>query len=381
MFKALAMALTIATTVTATAVPIHAEETSRVVPHYTVGENGVTKNGDAYFDGNGDMIKNAFLADGAYTYFLQNDGTAMKDRLTYHPNGVSIIYFDENGHEVFDNFVNVKHSIEGNPVDDLCYFNTFGEMYVDVVTYDKTGTNLYYANACGVVERNGWFTYSNLQGGGTGFANADGTLLKDTYAYDANGNYVYMEGDGSVRNSRTCAKHEHNWKPHYTNCINTEAYDEIVVVPNTEKKTMHVEETQYMMPKESADKVVEFSEKNPTSSPYSNEYLSKVKDFVENQLIAENKAVNITEIAQNATPEERKVYEDYWKAINGAEDATLIRKITEYFKNQGWKYRLTMQEFEYTPAQIEKTIHHAVGAEQVINYYYCDSCGHTSMTK
>ena len=44
-----------------------------------------------------------------------------------------------------------------------------------VVTYDQAGVILYYANPYGVMERNGWFTFSDKQGGGMGYANADGS--------------------------------------------------------------------------------------------------------------------------------------------------------------------------------------------------------------
>lgn len=140
-----------------------------------------------------------FKCDGTYTYYFQADGTAMKDRLTYHPDGVHIIYFDGEGHEVFSDFANVKKSIAGDPVDDLCFFNVYGYMYVDVLTYDKAGVNLYYANPYGVMECNGWFQFSEEWGGGIGYANADGTLMCNTYTYDQNGNYVYIEGNGTVR--------------------------------------------------------------------------------------------------------------------------------------------------------------------------------------
>ena len=69
-----------------------------------------------------EAITNEFVCDGTYTYFLQADGTAMKDRLTYHPDGVHVIYFDQYGHEVFSDFAHVKKSIAGEPVDDYCFF-------------------------------------------------------------------------------------------------------------------------------------------------------------------------------------------------------------------------------------------------------------------
>lgn len=146
-------------------------------------------------DGNGNLVINDFKCDGTYTYYFQLDGTAMRNRLTYHPDGIHIIYFNEYGHEVFDNFAYVKQSIAGTPVDDMCYFNTFGYMYVDVLTYDITGTYLYYANPYGVMERSGWFRFSD---GGIGYANADGTLMVSQFTYDQWGRTVYVQGDGHL---------------------------------------------------------------------------------------------------------------------------------------------------------------------------------------
>ena len=183
-----------------------AEETNvsegRVAKRYEAKDGTWDEGAGTLTLSNGELAKDCFFCDGTYTYYLQSDGTPMKNRLTYHPDGEHVIYFDEKGHEVFSNFTNVKQSIAGEPVDDLCFFDVYGYMYVDFVTYDQAGVNLYYANPYGVMERNGWFTFSDKQGGGMGYANADGTLMKDTWTYDANGNYVYMEGDGSVRGSR-----------------------------------------------------------------------------------------------------------------------------------------------------------------------------------
>ena len=146
------------------------------------------------------MVKNTFLCDGKYTYFFQADGSAMRDCLTYHPDGIHVIYFDENGHETFNNFIHVKKSISGDAVDDLCFFNVYGYMYVDCMTFDKSGTNLYYVNPYGVIERNGWFAFSEKQGGGIGYANTDGTLLTNQFGYDRQGRKVYFEGDGKITN-------------------------------------------------------------------------------------------------------------------------------------------------------------------------------------
>ena len=146
-------------------------------------------------DGAGNLVINQFMCDGTYTYYFQFDGTAMRNRLTYHPDGEHVIYFNENCHEVFDNFAYVKQSIAGTPVDDMCYFDTFGYMYVDFMTYDISGTFLYYANPYGVVERNGWFQFSD---GGVGYANADGTLMVSQFTYDQWGRVVYVQGNGHL---------------------------------------------------------------------------------------------------------------------------------------------------------------------------------------
>ncbi|MEE1251229.1 MAG: hypothetical protein UHU19_18650 [Lachnospiraceae bacterium] len=194
----------------------------RTVPHYNL-KDPAEKGGSGMWDGtyyylpDGALATDAFFCDGKDTYYLQKDGTPMKEKLTYHPDGEHIIYFDNKGHEVFNNFTKVKCSISGMPVDDLCFFDTFGYMYVDVVTYDQAGINLYYANPYGVVERNGWFTFSKKQGGGLGYANPNGTLMKDMYTYDESGNVLYMESDGSVRGSRGNVNTKKQEEPVITN--------------------------------------------------------------------------------------------------------------------------------------------------------------------
>ncbi len=159
------------------------------------------------YDGSGRMIRDAFVCDGTYTYYIQYDGTAMKDRLTYHPDGVHVIYFDSKGYEVFSDFANVKQSISGDAVDDYCFFDVNGYMYVDVITWDKTGSKLYYANPYGVLERNVWFQFSKTVvwgdgteaegiAGGYGCAGPDGTLLQNQEAIDWLGRSCYLQGNG-----------------------------------------------------------------------------------------------------------------------------------------------------------------------------------------
>lgn len=145
---------------------------------------------------NGALATNGFFCDGTYTYYLQCNGKPMKGRLSYHPDGVHVIYFDEYGHEVFNNFVNVKFDMCGQPVDDLMFFNVYGFSYQDQMTYDQAGVNLYYVNRYGVVERNGWFKYSDAQGGDVGYANPDGSLVTNKVMVDGCRNYVYLQGNG-----------------------------------------------------------------------------------------------------------------------------------------------------------------------------------------
>ena len=176
--------------------------------YYNVTTNGGSWDGTHYYLPSGQMVRNSFFSDGTYTYYLQADGTPMKDRLTYHPDGVHVIYFDANGHEVFSDFAHVTKSIAGTDVDDMCCFGVYGYMYVDTLTYDKAGTRIYYVNPYGVLERNGWFRFSGYEfdaglgfsgkAGGYGYANGDGSLIVNSYMYDWNGNLVYMQGDGHM---------------------------------------------------------------------------------------------------------------------------------------------------------------------------------------
>ena len=177
--------------------------------YYNINANGGTWDGTHYYLSSGQMVRNSFFSDGSSTYYLQADGTPMKERLTYHPDGKHVIYFDSDGHEIFSDFANVTMSIAGTAVDDMCFFDTFGYMYVDTLTYDKTGTKLYYVNPYGVLERTGWFQFSGNEfdaglgfsgkSGGYGYANSDCSLMTNTYTYDWNGNYAYIQGDGHMK--------------------------------------------------------------------------------------------------------------------------------------------------------------------------------------
>ena len=172
--------------------------------HFYIQDNGDV----TCYTANDKEVYRGFACDGTDTYFFQYDGTAMRDRLTYEPEGKYILYFDEQGHEVFNDYAHVKHSIEGEEVDDYCFFDVYGHMYVDVLTWDQTGTKLLYANPYGVLEVGKWFQFSETvvwadgtpvdegMAGGYGYAMEDATLMRDQYTYDWEGRPCYMQGNG-----------------------------------------------------------------------------------------------------------------------------------------------------------------------------------------
>ena len=141
-----------------------------------------------YFRDDGTMVYNDWYFDGDWTYYLQYDGTPMKDRLTYHPDGEHIIYLDKDGHEVFNDFQYCPS------VGYICYFDSQGYLYKDQITF--VGDKVYYLNGNGAMEQNGWFQFAN--GRDYGFANADGTLKNTEFSYDAYGRVVYYHWNGMV---------------------------------------------------------------------------------------------------------------------------------------------------------------------------------------
>ena len=141
-----------------------------------------------FFREDGSMIFNDYYCDGVYTYYMQYDGTAMKNRLTYDPEGTGLIYFDDKGHMLFDTFQYCKD------VQYICYFATDGRAYFDQVTF--VGDKAYYLNACGKMEDSGWFTFAD--GVNHGFANSDGTLHTGGFSYDPWGRMVYFHWNGMV---------------------------------------------------------------------------------------------------------------------------------------------------------------------------------------
>ena len=142
--------------------------------HCNFNDAGVSQNGDYWYK-NGALITNSFFFDGSYTYFLQADGTPMKDYLTYHPDGEHIIYFDSKGHEVFNEYVYCE------AVGYTCYFDSQGYLYKDVITFDEWG-NPRYLNANGKLEDSGWFQFAN--GRDYGYATDDGYLINSGFERD-----------------------------------------------------------------------------------------------------------------------------------------------------------------------------------------------------
>lgn len=137
---------------------------------------------------NGKLVTDEFKFDGTYTYYMQADGTPMKDRLTYHPDGEHIIYLDENGHEAFTSFVYCPS------VDYICYFDSQGYLYKDQITF--VGDKAYYLNANGAMEQKGWFQFAN--GLDYGYANGDGTLITTGFSCDPYGRTVFYHWNGMV---------------------------------------------------------------------------------------------------------------------------------------------------------------------------------------
>lgn len=128
-------------------------EGGRNVPYYSLSKDGGNWDGSHYTKADGTLAKDVFFFDGENTYYLQADGSPMKDKLTYHPDGEHIIYFDTEGHEVFTTF----RYCPG--VGYTCYFDAQGYLYKDQITF--VGDKVYYLNANGAMEQSGWFGFAN----------------------------------------------------------------------------------------------------------------------------------------------------------------------------------------------------------------------------
>jgi len=151
---------------------------------FVKGKDGKTR----CYDRDRILVTNEFKFDGDYTYYFQADGTAMTDRLTYHPDGEHIIYFDKKGHEVFNSFQYCPS------VGYTCYFDSQGYLYKDKITF--LGDKVYYLNGNGKLECEGWFQFAN--GVDFGWANSDGTLRTNGFSYDPYGRVVFYHWNGMV---------------------------------------------------------------------------------------------------------------------------------------------------------------------------------------
>ena len=160
----------------------------RTVDYYSLPADGGNWDGSHYTKADGTLATDVFFFDGTYTYYLMTDGTPMTDKLTYHPDGEHIVYFDQNGHEVFTTFqycTSVQYT---------CYFDSNGYLYKDQITF--VGDKTYYLNGNGAMEQNGWFQFAN--GRDYGWANADGTLNTAGWGTDPYGRTVFYHWNGMV---------------------------------------------------------------------------------------------------------------------------------------------------------------------------------------
>ena len=195
-------------------------EGGRRVPYYSLVKDGGTWDGSHYTKTDGTVAKDVFFFDGTYTYYLQADGSPMKDKLTYHPDGEHIIYLDTEGHEVFTSFQYCPS------VEYTCYFDAQGYLYKDQITF--VGDKVYYLNANGKMEQNGWFAFSN--GRDYGFANQDGTLITTGWGYDPYGRTVFYHWNGMVaRGLISDASYYYNMDETDGHYIGQWAYNSIVV--------------------------------------------------------------------------------------------------------------------------------------------------------
>lgn len=141
-----------------------------------------------YTDASGNIRTNQFYCDGTYTYYLQADGSPMTNKLSWDPEGTGLIYFDEQGHMLFDTFKYCKD------VGYTCYFATNGRAYFDQLTFYHN--KAYYMDGNGKMQTDGWFQFANKVD--YGFARSDGSLVTDTFGYDKTGREVYYYWNGMV---------------------------------------------------------------------------------------------------------------------------------------------------------------------------------------
>lgn len=134
-------------------------------------------------DYSGDRYKTD--ADGTI-HAYRADGSKIINQFVF--DGEHIIYLDTKGHEVFTNFQYCPS------VGYTCYFDSQGYLYKDQITF--VGNNVYYLNANGAMEQNGWFRFAN--GRDYGYGNSNGTIKADGWGYDPYGRVVFYHWNGMV---------------------------------------------------------------------------------------------------------------------------------------------------------------------------------------
>ncbi|GHU41807.1 hypothetical protein FACS1894111_04690 [Clostridia bacterium] len=171
-------------------IPVTVLAIGAVVDSGTGSENHVV--GTLKADGklyNGDTpIVNKFVFDGTYTYYAQFDSTPARGGWNYHPDTRQPIYFDGNGHELFNQWADLSSA----GVMGTYYFGNEGYFWKNTWTYRNN--NPVYLNNSGVLEHNGWFS----DGRDLGYANADGSLVNSQWSYDSKNRPVYLHWNGMV---------------------------------------------------------------------------------------------------------------------------------------------------------------------------------------
>ncbi|MEG1945685.1 MAG: transglutaminase domain-containing protein [Lachnospiraceae bacterium] len=140
-----------------------------------------------YVDESGKMVTNNYAFDGLHTYYMMANGMPMKNRISWDPEGVGLIYFDQYGYMQFNAF---RQTNDGY----IYYFGADGRALRNEITF--WNNHPYYLDGTGKMQQNGWFLFAN--GRDYGYANGDGTLMNTGFTYDPWGRVVYFHWNGMV---------------------------------------------------------------------------------------------------------------------------------------------------------------------------------------
>lgn len=174
--------------------PMKAQESGRDVPYYNLEKDGGTWNNVTYTTPDGVVARDCFFCDGTYTYYLQYDGTPMKNQLTYHPDGEHIIYFNESGQEVFYGEHHIERGVCGELLNQESFFDPYGYMLRDEIVFNVLGNPNYYDYSGALVKNRQCTT----QDGNIVIATASGALENNSFQYDAFGRIVFCHWNGMI---------------------------------------------------------------------------------------------------------------------------------------------------------------------------------------